>query len=296
MGSRYFALVTGASRGFGKSVAEELVRRIVPQHSLDIILVARGERGLQSTATAIEGIAEGLGRAGNVVVRPESMDLADIERLEHRLDGIFACIDPTMYSKAVLVNNAGAFAHIGPTNDIPSSLTLKQEVDLNVTACLWVTSRFSGLFGAKGSMKPPMTVTTNDAEPYQATQKAAIAAVSGLSSAGRNVVVNVSSSAAIKPIKFWGVYSAGKAARDMFHRVLALEQAEIEGLKVLNYAPGPMDTDMSAQVRESGFNSSFEYVNVDASASKCVRLALGGGFETGSHIDFFDSEKYAADV
>lgn len=92
MGSRYFALVTGASRGFGKSVAEELVRRIVPQHSLDIILVARGERGLQSTATAIEGIAEGLGRAGNVVVRPESMDLADIERLEHRLDGIFACI------------------------------------------------------------------------------------------------------------------------------------------------------------------------------------------------------------
>lgn len=90
MGSRYFALVTGASRGFGKSVSKELVRRIGPQHSLDIVLVARNERGLESTATDIKAIAEGLGHARNVVVRQESVDLADFERLEHRLDGVFA--------------------------------------------------------------------------------------------------------------------------------------------------------------------------------------------------------------
>lgn len=90
MGSRYFALITGASRGFGKSVAEELVRRIAPQHSLDIVLVARSERGLQNTATAIDGIVEGLGHAENVVVRQESVDLADVDGLEHRLDDLFA--------------------------------------------------------------------------------------------------------------------------------------------------------------------------------------------------------------
>lgn len=77
---------------------------------------------------------------------------------------------------------------------------------------------------------------------------------------------------------------------DVTSRVLATEQAEIGGLKVLNYAPGPMDTDMGAQIRESGFTSTFEWVDVGASASKCIRLALGNDFESGSHIDFFDKE------
>lgn len=132
---------------------------------------------------------------------------------------VYICVcalsaDPTIYSRAVLVNNAGSFEYVGRTNDIPSFSTLKQEIDLNVTACLWVTSRFAGLFGANGSTKPPSRTTTSGAEPQQTTEKAA----AGPSSACRNVVVNVSSLAAVQPIKYWACYSAGKAARDMFHR------------------------------------------------------------------------------
>lgn len=75
------------------------------------------------------------------------------------------------------------------------------------------------------------------------------------------------------------------------NRVLAEEQKDLGGLRILNYAPGPMDTDMSAEVRESGFGDTFDYVDVEASAAKCVRLALGDkSFEVGAHIDFFDKE------
>lgn len=54
-------------------------------------------------------------------------------------------------------------------------------------------------------------------------------------------IVNISSLAAIQCFESWGIYCAGKAARDMYYAVLAKE-LEVEGLsntvKVLSYAPG----------------------------------------------------------
>lgn len=78
-------------------------------------------------------------------------------------------------------------------------------------------------------------------------------------------------------------------------RVLAMEQAPIGGLKVLNYAPGPMLTDMlrearSAEDLEEGLRSG-GIIDPKVSAEKCVRLALGGAFATGAHVDFFDKEE-----
>ena len=60
--------------------------------------------------------------------------------------------------------------------------------------------------------------------------------------------MNVSSLAAVTPFKTWGVYCAGKAFRDMYHRTLCLENGH---LKVVNYAPGAMDTDMQGEIRGS---------------------------------------------
>lgn len=46
----------------------------------------------------------------------------------------------------------------------------------------------------------------------------------------------------------WGLYASIKAARDMFSQVLATEES---GVRVLNYAPGPLDTEMQREVRET---------------------------------------------
>lgn len=59
-------------------------------------------------------------------------------------------------------------------------------------------------------------------------------------------VINISSICALEPFKSWGLYCTGKAGRNMLFKVLA---AENPAVRVLNYGPGPLNTDM--QVRES---------------------------------------------
>ncbi len=54
-------------------------------------------------------------------------------------------------------------------------------------------------------------------------------------------VVNISSLMALRAQETWSLYCSGKAARDMFFQVVAAEE---KGVTVLNYAPGPVLTDM----------------------------------------------------
>lgn len=130
-------------------------------------------------------------------------------------------VDPTRYSRAVLVNNAASIGHIGRSNDQTSLRALKEYVDLNVTSCIWITTRFAHLFGAHGPMKSqaveykgrtsqPTAETTGDSDGSEGGDRP----LSGC----KSVVVHVSSVMAMKPIKYFANYAAGKAARDMFHK------------------------------------------------------------------------------
>ena len=79
------------------------------------------------------------------------------------------------------------------------------------------------------------------------------------------------------------------------YRALAIEQASLGGLKVLNYAPGPMLTDMlraarSVEQMENDVRTG-RLVDPRISAEKCVRLALSGTFATGAHVDFYDQDE-----
>lgn len=90
----------------------------------------------------------------------------------------------------------------------------------------------------------------------------------------------------------------------MFFKALA-EEVEVNpiagrSLSVLNYAPGPMDTDMVADIVKSGdldgelkgmFDSLFSQgtmVPLDLSADKLMRL-LGERTFAGDHVDYFDA-------
>lgn len=117
-------------------------------------------------------------------------------------------------------------------------------------------------------------------------------------------IINVSSLAAVQPFESWSLYCAGKAARDMYFRVLAEEQKKAthgRTVRVLNWAPGPMDTNMQKEIRENpsvdkatqdyfiSLKESNQLVDSEVSASKLIRLLnTPGAFETGSHVDFFD--------
>lgn len=60
----------------------------------------------------------------------------------------------------------------------------------------------------------------------------------------RTTVINVSSLWAIEPAPSFGWYCTAKSAVDMFMAVAAEENKNNPNLRFLNYAPGPLDTDM----------------------------------------------------
>ncbi|XP_029819582.1 sepiapterin reductase [Manacus vitellinus] len=109
-------------------------------------------------------------------------------------------------------------------------------------------------------------------------------------------VVNISSLCALKPFKSWALYCSGKASRDMMFQVLALEEPDV---RVLNYAPGPLDTDMQLLARtETGDLEMRQYfqslqegrklIDCTVSAQKLVKLLEEDTFQSGAHLDFYD--------
>uniref|UniRef100_A0A6I8N0M7 Sepiapterin reductase n=1 Tax=Ornithorhynchus anatinus TaxID=9258 RepID=A0A6I8N0M7_ORNAN len=100
-----------------------------------------------------------------------------------------------------------------------------------------------------------------------------------------------------EPYKSWGLYCAGKAARDMMFRVLAAEEPD---LRVLSYAPGPLDTDMQEEARTLTkdpdlrqtllqLKQSGGLVSCEDSARKLLELLFEDTFESGAHVDFYDA-------
>jgi sepiapterin reductase len=113
-------------------------------------------------------------------------------------------------------------------------------------------------------------------------------------------------------------YCAGKAGRDMFHSVLAKEHSaynsdedsssHLDGnklgrrqiFKVLNYAPGLCDTQMSQYLADSSvldeelhkyYKSSKEenkWIRPEDTAKKLVQIMGLDDYKSGSHMDYWD--------
>merc|ERR1719309_537652 len=77
------------------------------------------------------------------------------------------------------------------------------------------------------------------------------------SDAAPRYVVNITSLAGIEPCITWGLYCATKAAREMLMKVFAKENPSVN---VLQYSPGPVDTDMQLQCRTETADEEFKEV------------------------------------
>lgn len=82
----------------------------------------------------------------------------------------------------------------------------------------------------------------------------------------------------------------------MMFRVLAEEEPD---LRVLNYAPGPLDTDMQLQARSSSaddaLRNSFsdmhaqgQLLTCEQSINKLIKVLLEDKYTSGAHLDFYD--------
>lgn len=184
-------VVTGSTRGLGQALARQIA--------------ARGSDRLLT-----------IGRAPGDATHIEA-DLAHAAQVERAGDELERRIAGAAFGRAVLFNNAGVIAPVGPLEKVDAA-ELERNLAVNFVAPILLMRRF-----------------------LRATAGVAL-----------RRVVNISSGAARRPIFGWSAYCAAKAGLDMASRVVALEAAG-RGLaiEVSSLAPGVIDTPMQARVREA---------------------------------------------
>jgi hypothetical protein len=97
---------------------------------------------------------------------------------------------------------------------------------------------------------------------------------------------------AVADLPTFGMYSAGKVARDKYHTLLAKETPSVT---TLNHEPDPLETDMATEIRnaeslDSNLKPNFEQQLLDPldSARKLFRILDSNDFESGAHMDYYD--------
>ena len=112
------AVITGASRGIGKAIAEEFLRR-----GYNLGLIARGKEELDRVCEELKGKRE-----GSIVLGYEC-DVSDVEGIKKVIEDIIKKI-----GLDVLVNNAGVNARGSFDGDFDDRLKRwKSEMDINLT-------------------------------------------------------------------------------------------------------------------------------------------------------------------
>ena len=187
-------IVTGTTQGLGRALAEAIAR----DPANELVALARAPDGPIPGGARIE------------------VDLADGGALERACDRVEARIRGKRYEKAVLVNNAGVVAPVGPLESVDPE-ALERSLAVNLIAPLRLMRRF-----------------------LRMTEEAA----------GLRRIVNISSGAGRRPVSGWSAYCTAKAGLDMASRVLALEaQARGSPVEVVSLAPGVIDTAMQGTIR-----------------------------------------------
>ncbi|AQP45880.1 SDR family NAD(P)-dependent oxidoreductase [Tessaracoccus flavus] len=208
-----------------------------------------------------EALARQLREAGWDVLglsRADGVDLSSVDALSTWLGRGTLEQFLAEATDVVLVNNAGT---VGPVAEVgaQSPDAISEAVTLNVTAPLVLTD-----------------------------------AVVRHRPAGVPVrVVHISSGAGRHPYPTWSVYCATKAAVDM--HALALAEEGIDGVRAASVAPGIVDTDMQASIRETegfplrdtfiGYKESGALSSPDDAAAKILRLIESPDFGTSPVTD-----------
>ncbi len=147
-----------------------------------------------------------------------TLDLADPEPAARRLGDWLAAQPAQGFASVTLINNAGVVTQPGPLADTPLDEAARG-LRVGLEAALLLSAAF-----------------------VHATRDWTVA----------RKVLNISSGLGRRAMAGSAVYCAAKAGMDHFSRALALEQAGLpNGARVVSLAPGIIDTDMQAQLREA---------------------------------------------
>lgn len=255
-GKKMIVFVTGASKGIGRSIALELSRKL--HHNSIFVLLARSMKGLEETKAQIQEVDK------SITVQTYSVDFANpsLQEYEQLFEKVLSTIDTNDIHFGIFFHNAGSLGTLRNTTEFTDLSTWQSFFNLNLFSVSLLNSVF---IKRMRSIAPQL------------------------------VVVNVTSMAGRSPFVNLGMYGSGKASRDIFFKVLAVEEPKII---VLNYSPGPVDTDMFDNIVENAesdeVKNSFKNVRettivpVGQTVNKMLTILEKGDFKSGDTIDYFD--------
>lgn len=251
-------LVTGASRGIGQCIAIECARRMAA--GSHIVLLARSELGLTVTKNRILEVN------ANVTVDTFTIDLSlpSITLFDELLTKSLSMKPKTCFDLFCIIHNAGSIGNVEKRAIELNSLDeWETYYRFNVISVVLLNNKFIEYFKDK---KP--------------------------------IIVNITSKCGLVPFNSFCMYGSGKAAREMYFRVLAQEETD-DNLIVLNYSPGPVDTDITIYVQsksvDAGIRSYFESIRTDntmltplQTSLRFIDIMTQGNYKSGDHVDYFD--------
>lgn len=255
-----FCVITGASRGYGKTVAEMLAERL-PSASV-IVLSARNGNLLESFKQKLTS------KHPSVLFYCWQSDLANpcYRQFSDFLKQLFQenNMKADNFEQCLLVHNAGILGDISQQH---LETTNRDEIDeywrINITSMMLLNAALLPMF--KSHL--------------------------------HQLVVNISSLCSIVPFKGFSLYCAGKAAREQLLNCLALENANV---RLLHWAPGPMKTDMLDGQSDHTIDPNFlavlksnNMLTCEQSAVKLMALLGTNTFANKSHVDYYDIDEQA---
>lgn len=261
LGLKSYCIVTGASQGIGSHIAVELSKKFAPG-SL-IVLLARSMDGLKKTKLLISQANP------EVSVLTYSVDLSN--SVTNGLNSIIqnslndSGKQASSFSLSMIVHNAGSLGDVKEyCADMGDVKKITDYFSLNLFSVMCLNSAFLKTF-------------TEDI-------------------VNKRLVINITSLCGLKPVKSLGYYCIGKASREMYFKVLAEEEPKLD---VLNYSPGPVNTDMISElitdVRDQDVREMFlsmkeskSILSVDQTIGKLIRILDKADFKSGSRIDYFE--------
>ena len=163
-------VVTGASRGLGRCIAQTLVEKLAP--SSLILLMARNKTDLENVKTELEEKNRSISVVSQVFDQSSLQDCANKDLFIDILKGVKSSID---FEHALIIHNAGTAGDLTKYASEMTDLTLvESSMNINVTGTVLLNAVFMQTF-----------------EKLERT------------------VINISSLAALQPFPSWSLYCAG---------------------------------------------------------------------------------------
>jgi glucose 1-dehydrogenase len=209
-----FALITGASRGIGRAIAE----RFAAEGATVAINYTGGRGAAEESLESVQGISAGAGFEGRQhrIIQADVSKAAAVDAMFEDVLGAFPKLD-------ILVNNAGIQTE-APSESYPAE-DYEKVIGVNLTGALLC---------AQAALRHFLNRPTGSLG-YGAETK---------HSGG--VILNCSSVHQIIPKPGYIAYSISKGGMENMTRTLALEYAD-KGIRVNAVAPGAVRTDMNAR-------------------------------------------------